>query len=112
MQTRTKIIDFEDFDNILNNYPKNINNLIYDFYSNHCKECGTNQRYCIDCQKYQCFCIKSIFKCDVQECRKLLCCVLGHRVCECANCVEKYLCPRCWRIDIHAEIIEDIRLNG
>ena len=108
-----KNISFQEFDELLKEYPQNLTKLIYDFYTTECQGCGSRQKYCIECEKYQCYCIKTVFRCNVEECQRLLCCIDGEKICNCNACPnDKYLCSRCWRIDIHTDIIEDIRING
>ena len=106
-------IRFEDLDDYFQMLPQDISKIIFNYYTQSCKECGTVQKYCIGCKKYQCFCVKDIFHCNVKICDRLLCCEDGILICTCCTGLERrYLCERCYRIDIHDEIVEDIRING
>ena len=78
-------IAFTHIDKILKNNPRDINQLIYDYYKTDCDKCGTLQKYCLDCKKYQCYCIKEFKQCHVSECSRLLCCVDGIPICICCN---------------------------
>jgi hypothetical protein len=109
-------ITFYDFDKLLLQYPKHINQTIYQYYSFNCDECQTIQKYCLNCQKYNCYCIPEINVCNVTECNKLLCCNTGIPICSincsCPKSKNNVLCRRCWNIDFHDEVLEDIQNNG
>lgn len=100
-------MDFILFDKYLNQYPKQINKLIYYFYKDNCDKCGIKQQYCYICKLYKCECMEDIYHCNVEECNKLLC----HHIRIKINNVSQYLCQRCWNIDIYDDILEDIRMN-
>lgn len=104
-------MDFIEFDKYLKKYPKNMTQLIYDYYSNKCNKCNMIQNYCIECKQYQCFCIRTISYCKVTECNKLLCCFDGKYISKNPK-DERKLCTRCWRIDIYQDILQDIHING
>lgn len=110
-----KEINFYNFDILLKSIPKDINKLIHEYYSTFCSNCQTNQRLCLECKKYQCFCIPDITQCNVKECSKTLCCIQGIPIVK-SNYHNPHpcrvLCPRCYRIDIYHDILEDIRING
>ena len=106
-------LKFEELDKHFQILPEDLSKVIFNYYTQNCKECGTIQKFCTGCNKYQCFCIKDIFHCNVKECNKLLCCVDGILICNCCNGdSRRYLCERCYRIDIYDDILEDIRING
>ena len=48
-------IEFQIFDQVLDKYPKKINQLIYEFYFLNCQQCDIQQKYCLECKNYQCF---------------------------------------------------------
>ena len=101
-------LNFTDLDNILVEYPKEINNLIFEYYSLECRTCNKDQIYCYTCELYNCNCTKTIRFCNVRECNKLLCCTTGTRIHPTEDDDYRQLCHRCWNIDIHIDILEDI----
>jgi hypothetical protein len=102
-------MNFLLLDNILKEYTKCFNQIIYNYYSSLCFKCNEIQIYCGVCELYSCLCNNNINFCNVEECGKILCCLNQNRICSCCN---KFLCDRCWNIDIYDDILEDIRING
>lgn len=94
-------ISFISLDNILDFLPKSITRLIHEFYKKECNICQVDQKFCLHCKFYQCFCVKPINVCNKDTCDKVLCCTPGFKICTCS---DKILCPRCWRIDIYRSI--------
>lgn len=89
-------MDFEKFDNIQKEIPKEINDIIYNYYRRFCIKCNTSQNYCEKCETYNCMCYTKI-KCN--HCKKVECtnsCNSHLRICTCCN---KYLCEKCWNKD-------------
>ena len=101
-------MDFTIFDKELKQYPIQINKLIFDYYKDSCNICNTSQQYCNACKLYQCNCIKEIYRCNIRECNKLLCCHDGLLITD----KPAYLCQRCWEIDIYIDILDDIKNRG
>ena len=99
-------MDFITFDEQIIKYPKQINKLIYDYYKDTCDKCNMQQIQCNQCYFYSCKC-SSVRKCNVKECNKILCCI-GMTI----DYNERFLCNRCYHIDIYVNILEDIRTNG
>ena len=101
-------MNFSTLDNILYKIPKDINNVIFKYYTTNCYSCNNDQIYCYECEIYNCSCIRDIRFCNVQECNKLLCCYdIGRKIHNEND--SPYLCSRCWNIDIHSEILQDIQ---
>ena len=67
----------KDINSILTILPKEINKVIYNFYTKTCIKCGIQQRYCYSCNYYRCYC------CDIIKCFK-----------------KGIKCPRCMRLVI------------
>ena len=103
-------MNFLLLDNTLKKYIKCLNKIIYDYYSKLCKICNEKQVYCDICELYSCFCNNNIKICNVEECGKVLCCNNQNRIHLGED--SPFLCDRCWNIDIHVDILEDIRING
>ena len=111
-----KELIFKDFDNIIKNkknkIPLSISNIIFSYYTYECNKCGLNQKYCQGCHRYQCFCIPSLTKCQINQCNNYLCCGTDDHICKdyhCNNIFHKYgiLCERCYRLDIMKEIMKE-----
>lgn len=100
-------MNFPTFDNLLDKYPKDLNKVIYNYYTTNCGECGNDQIYCFRCELYNCSCVKNIKFCNVSECTKILCCFNSNQI----YINGPYLCDRCWNIDISDDILEDIRIE-
>ena len=102
-------MDFINIDDELKIYPKQITQLIFNFYTTKCNICNIIQKYCNTCKFYNCDCVKFIHRCNVKECNKILCCSVGIKI---SPGQPLYLCERCWNIDINKDILDDIRING
>lgn len=96
-------ISFIYLDTILDFLPKSINKLIYEFYTKKCNECCVDQKFCIHCELFQCYCFKPVnIFCNRNDCDQILCCTPSFKICSCS---DRILCPRCWRVDIYRNIL-------
>lgn len=94
-------VSFKTFDKIMNKYPKNINQIIHQYYTTLCEDCGVDQQLCSFCRYYRCYCSKEIQICNENKYSKFLCCTPGIEICCCS---DRVLCPRCWRVDLYRAI--------
>ena len=86
---------------LIHELPKDLNKIIFDYFTDHCSVCNNKQRFCYDCFYYICNC-KSEKKCN--HCRIFICnCKnIVYKIC---SCCENYLCQVCLKM-------EDDKYNG
>ena len=87
---------FDNIDNLLIKLPKNINEIIFSYYTDYCDVCKVEQEYCNGCGLYNCMCVGATF---CNNCFKICCmydCNEFYTIC---TCCCKYLCRYCWEHD-------------
>jgi len=82
-------MNFNILDNILKEIPKEINDIIYNYYRRFCNKCYTSQHYCKGCETYNCVCYNRIICC---HCYNLQCMNTCDEYLKICSCCEKYLC--------------------
>lgn len=82
---------------IKQNLPKDISELIFNFFTDFCNKCYTKQLFCYDCFYFVCGC-EAEKKCS--HCKILICNCIGEKVFKICECCENYLCSKCLDRDI------------
>lgn len=85
-------LEFNIIDKIFDFLPKDINNLIYEFYDNRCKNCGKEMRECVLCDLYFhfyhiCYMNQNCYICNTTDCPYM-------RFTHC-ECMDKLVCKKC-----------------
>ena len=89
-------MDFRKFDTILEEIPKEINEIIYNYYRRFCTKCNMSQHYCMKCDTYNCLCYNRIVCSHCMKQSGISGCEEHLKIC---ICCEKYLCKTCWEED-------------
>ena len=77
-------------------FPKEITEIIFNYYTNICDTCSHIQTYCEDCKTYNCVCYedKTCKECPMRYCECK--CIMFYKICPCC---ESYLCNDCYHGD-------------
>jgi len=76
--------------------PKDLTEVVFNFYTDFCGKCLMKQRFCYDCFYFICDC-KTEKKCS--HCKLLICNCVVDKVFKICNCCENYLCDICLEKD-------------
>ena len=81
--------------------PKDLTEIIFDFFTYFCDTCNKKQRFCYDCFYYicNCECEKECNHCKISICN---CKDIVYKICECC---ENYLCEVCLETDNNGELV-------
>lgn len=89
-------MSFRELDKVIN-LPKDINYIIYKYWSNICEDCNNEIDYCEDCELFYCFCNKNISECYL--CKKIFCQLVHDVFYKISFKHNLLLCNTCWNID-------------
>lgn len=89
-------MSFKNLDKIIK-LPKDINYIIYKYYTNICQECNNETEYCSSCKYYYCYCDNGITECYL--CKKIFCRLIHDIIYNINLNNNLLLCNTCWNID-------------